>query len=47
MNKNKVNLDNRDWWNQGINPITGYRIPNQRNVVEEEKKYKIDSYGIK
>jgi hypothetical protein len=39
--------ESRDWWNYGINPITGYRIPHQRNVIEEEKKYKIDSYGFK
>lgn len=38
-------MEERDWWNHGINPITGYRIPNQRNVIEEEKKYKMDSYG--
>lgn len=40
-------MEERDWWNHGINPITGYKIENKRNPVEEEKKYHMQGYGYK
>lgn len=45
LKKNK--MEERDWWNYGINPITGYKIDNKRDPVEEERKYHMQSYGYK
>ena len=32
-------MEERDWWNYGINPITGYKIDHKRDPVQEERKY--------
>ena len=38
----------RDWWNYGINPITGYKIDNNfRDIKQEQMKYEIETYGFR
>jgi hypothetical protein len=36
-------MEERDWWNHGINPITGYRIEYRRDPIQEQKKYEMET----
>lgn len=39
-------MEERDWWNYGINPITGLPAENRSDRIAEEKKYHMTSLSF-
>jgi len=39
-------MEDRDWWNHGINPITGYKVEVRRDTYLDEKKYHMQSVSF-